>query len=270
MVSLAAQWFPELSENFVPSLGSCCAGARATNKPKHAVTPWRLPAHAAPVLDAEYVRGPGLGYGSALRLHGHSQAQPGNWFPPSPPPPNPLKHKRFLTTVTGGRDSTFVLNLHLAVCIYAGFLKTALGMIVVQDKVQFVWHKEDCRERWPGGQYRGSSLGFLIFFFLIFTIGYNLVPHKGNNLFPSKSSHKLQRETLALLRWEEEPHPKMVKKIHHFSFTPKRDFSDFSRRERGSLPSSRIQQNKIRIPFFKLKRKKSPEMLWGCARSSWA
>lgn len=87
----------------------------------------------------------------------------GTDFSSSPPPPNPLKHKRFLTTVTGGRDSTFVLNLHLAVCIYAGFLKTALGVLVVQDKVQFVWHKES-RERWPGGQYQGSPLGFFFFF----------------------------------------------------------------------------------------------------------
>lgn len=172
---IVATWFlwqPSDSLNWAKTLSPASAaavlGPELRTNPN---TPWPhegLPAHAAPVLDAEYVRGPGLGYGSALRLHGHSQAQPGNWFPSSPPPPNPLKHKRFLTTVTGGRDSTFVLNLHLAVCIYAGFLKTALGMIVVQDKVQFVWHKEDCRERWPGGQYRGSSLGFLIFFFNIY------------------------------------------------------------------------------------------------------
>lgn len=185
-LSVAAAWGPVLWKN--PNMPWPCESTQARASPSAC--------GSLTALEGEHARAPCAGAGlSPPCLRGCSEARP---RPPS------LKHKQFLSTVTRGRGSTFILGLHLAGCVYALFLKTGLGTLVAQDKVQFVWCKEGCGGRRPRGRHRGSSLGS--FFLLIFAVCCNLVPPKGNNLLYSR--HFISSKEKLLLCWgngEEEP-----------------------------------------------------------------
>lgn len=148
-----------------------------------------------------------------------------------------LKHKQFLTTVTRGRGSTFILSLHLAGCAYALFQKTVLGTLVARDKVQFVQCEEGCGGRWPGGRYWGSSLG--IFFLLIFAVCCNLVPPKGNNFL--YSLHLINSKEKLLLCWddreEELQYPTTAKKTSWLSLQIQGRIFQEGKEEASSLAS---------------------------------
>lgn len=221
---IAVMWFlwqPSDSLNWQKttaplSVAAARGPALRKNHPKHAVT---LRKYAGPRIPV----GVRLASGAWRRAFSRALHRP--WPLSSPParlrqgptwepvsPSSFLKHKQFLSTVTRGRGSAFILSLRLAGCVYTLFLKTGLGTWVAQDKVQFVLCEEGCGGRWPGGRYWGSSLE--IIFLLIFAVCCNLVPPRGNDLL--YSTHFINSKEKLLLCWddrEEEPqYPTMAKK----------------------------------------------------------